>query len=304
MGLENNMKPITFAAGILILAFSAYASAEGNGVLRSAGLSPLEAAMPDVPMPDSDRSQALPEDFDPFSYFGYSEAPEASMLMMEKGMKGVQDTVFSRKLDTIMNLYLKPAVSFTTGKGTRVYVSGTKAANCPDGGNSCKDKEKFFLVLTTGRNESFFVRAMDILNWGFFMKGSRTVTIDGEKYVVKVYAKASDAAQSKLEIKGPRGVALSTTLQKVGDAVAARGVDVKLGKNYKLAYGNEIVQGPQGGKFTRNMLVLLIPYPVVDASTYYIFKTSDIRPAGVSFPSFEKGYGFRLENGVLEIYRI
>jgi len=145
---------------------------------------------------------------------------------------------------------------------------------------------------------------MDIINWGILMSGSRTVTIDGEKYVVKVYANASTPENSKLEIKGPRGVALNSSLKAVGDGVAAKGVDVKLGKAYKLAYGNEIVQGKQGAKFTGKMLVLMIPFPVVDAAAYYIFNASDIKPAGVAFPEFEKGYGFRLESGLLEIYKI
>ncbi|MDA8130770.1 MAG: hypothetical protein M0011_04610, partial [Elusimicrobia bacterium] len=164
--------------------------------------------------------------------------------------------------------------------------------------------EKFFLVLTTERNESYFVRAMEILNWGIFMSGSKTVSIDGENYVVKVYANASDPANSKLEIKGPRGVALSSSLKAVGDAVAEKGVDVKLGKSYKLAYGNEIVQGGQGARFTAKMLLLMIPFPVVDASSYYIFNASDIRPSGVTFPSFEKGFGFMLDGAKFSVYRL
>ncbi|MCM2268155.1 MAG: hypothetical protein NDI60_10335, partial [Elusimicrobiales bacterium] len=69
-------------------------------------------------------------------------------------------------------------------------------------------------------------------------------------------------------------------------------------------YGNEIVQGPQGARFTDKMLLLMIPFPVVDASTYYIFSVSDIKPAGSAFPSFEQGYGFKLQGGKLDIYRI
>ncbi|HBA61633.1 MAG TPA: hypothetical protein DCZ92_12630 [Elusimicrobia bacterium] len=240
-------------------------------------------------------------DIDMFSYFGYAKTPGA-MELYEKGVP--KEAVFSIGLESIKNAYLKPDLAFTTGAGTKVHVSGTKASNCPDGGNSCADKEKFFLVLTTSRGESFFVRAMEILNWSIFMSGSKTVTIDGEKYVVKVYANASTPEDSKLEVKGPRGTALSSSLKRVGDAVAAKGADVKLGKAYKLAYGNEIVQGPKGGKFTAKMLVLMIPFPVVDAASYFIFPAADIKPDGVTFPSFEKAYGFRLQGGVLDIYRL
>lgn len=294
------------AAGLLSFNFVSYASAVESEALRSAGLEVEAAAMPEVPLPSSEAAaRSETPDLDLFRYFGYGAKPKASELFMEKGMKGIEkESLLSLKLETIKNAYLKPAITFATGKGTKVHISGTKASNCPNGGNSCADKEKFFLVLTTDRNESYFVRAMDIVNWGIFMSGSKTVTIDGEKYVVKVYANASTPENSKLEIKGPRGVALNSTLKQVGDGVASKGVDVKLGKAYKLAYGNEIVQGPQGAKFTDKMLLIMIPFPVVDANAYYIFNASDIKPAGVTFPSFENGYGFRLEGGVLDIYRL
>jgi len=291
------------AAGLLSCNFISFAAAAESAALKSAGLSAAPIAMPEASAPSAASQAEVPDDI--FSYFGYAEKPKAAQLHMEKGLKGIErENIFSIKLETIKNAYLRPAVTFTTGAGTKVYISGTKASNCPDGGNSCKDKEKFFLVLTTDKNESFFVRAMDIINWGILMSGSRTVTIDGEKYVVKVYANASTPENSKLEVKGPRGVALSSSLKAVGDGVAAKGVDVKLGKAYKLAYGNEIVQGKQGAKFTEKMLVLMMPFPVVDAAAYYIFNASDIKPAGVAFPEFEKGYGFRLESGLLEIYKI
>jgi hypothetical protein len=284
-------------AVILALSFAPAASAAG-GALDDLGA----GKAPAVPEAKAEAAAEMP-DIDLFRYFGYAEAAKAEAAP-RSGLKGVEDVVFSVELAPLKNVYLKPATSFTTGAGTKVHISGTKASNCPDGGNGCKDKEKFFLVLTTAKGESFFVRAMDIINWGIFMSGSKTVTIDGEKYVVKVLANASTPENSKLEIKGPRGVAFSQDLKAIGDALAAKGVDVKLGKSYKLAYGNEIVQGPQGAKFTEKMLVLMIPFPVVDASTYYIFSTSDIKPAGVTFPSFEKGFGFKLLNGKLDIYRL
>ncbi len=286
-------------AAILALSFVPAASAAGGAIDDLGG-----GKAPAVPeaVAAAAAVEEMP-DIDLFRYFGYAEAPKGEAVV-PTGLKGVADVVFSVELGPLKNVYLKPATFFTTGAGTKVHISGTKAANCPDGGNSCADKEKFFLVLTTAKGESFFVRAMDIINWGIFMSGSKTVTIDGEKYVVKVFANASTPENSKLEIKGPRGVAFSKDLKAIGDAVAARGVDVRLAKNYKLAYGNEIVQGPQGARFTERMLVLLIPFPVVDASSYYIFNASEIKPAGVTFPSFESGYGFKLLNGKLDIYRI
>ena len=293
------------AAGLLSFNFISYASAGDSEVLRSAGLGVKTAGAPEVSSPSTEGvAQDEKLSVDIFRYFGYAEKPAATQLFRDKGLKGIEKSLFSIKLDTIKNAYLKPAITFTTGAGTKVHISGTKASNCPDGGNSCADKEKFFLVLTTDKNESYFVRAMEIINWGFLYSGSKTVTIDGEKYVVKVYANAGTPENSKLEIKGPRGVALNSTLKAVGDGVAAKGVDVKLAKTYKLAYGNEIVQGKQGAKFTDKMLVLMIPFPVVDAASYFIFPASDIKPSGVTFPSFENGYGFKLEAGMLDIYKL
>ncbi len=285
-------------AALIALSFVPAASAAGQA-LNDLGNGKAVAVPESAP---AAAAEQMP-DIDLFKYFGYAEAPKA-VADTAKGLKGVADVVFSAELAPLKNVYLKPAVTFTTGAGTKVHVSGTKAANCPDGGNSCADKEKFFLVLTTDKGQSFFVRAMEIINWGFLYSGSKTVTIDGEKYVVKVFANASTPENSKLEVKGPRGVALNSDLKKIGDAVAAKGLDVKLGKAYKLAYGNEIVQGPQGARFTDKMLVLMIPFPVVDASSYYIFPTADIKPAGVTFPTFEQGYGFKLQNGKLDIYRL
>lgn len=290
------------AVGLVSFNFISLASAD-NGVLKSAGFSLDEIETPAVSAPAAADAQVLPE-LDLFRYFGYPLSPKASELQANKGFKGVTDTVFSTNLEAIKNAYLKPSISFTTGAGTKVHVSGSKASNCPNGGTSCKDSDKFFLVLTTSRNETYFVRAMDIVNYGILMSGSKTVTIDGEKYVVKAYAKPSAPETSKVEIKGPRGVALSSTLKEIGDGVASMGKDVKLGKTYKLAYGNEIVQGAQGAKFTDKMLVLLIPFPVVDASSYFIFPASDITPSGVTFPAFEKGFGFKLQGGVLSIYKL
>ena len=299
--MTNLIKAVT--AGLLSFNFISAASAVESEILKSAGQGVEAAGLPEVPAPSAGAAaQSEAPELDLFRYFGYSKMPGAVALLPEKGV--AKESVASINLEAIKNVYLKSAITFTTGAGTKVYLSGTKASNCPNGGNSCADKDKFFLVLTTGRNESYFVRAVDIVNWGILYSGSKTVTIDGEKYVVKIYANASVPENSKLEVKGPRGVALTSSLKQVGDGVAAMGVDVKLGKVYKLAYGNEVVQGPQGASFTSKMLLLMIPFPVVDAASYFIFNASDIKPSGTAFPSFEQGYGFKLQSGMLDIYRL
>ena len=136
------------------------------------------------------------------------------------------------------------------------------------------------------------------------MSGSKTVVIDGEKYTVKVYANASEPEKSRLEIKGPSGIVINSTLDKLGEALSAKGIDLRLGKNYKLAYGYEIVQTGNGNaRFTENKLLLFLPFPVKDASNYYIIKASDIKPEGTSFPSMESDYIFKIKNEILEIYK-
>lgn len=294
------------AAGLFSFSFVSFAAAAESEVLRSAGLAAEAVPMPEVPAPPAEPaagSEAKAPDI--FRYFGRAEAPRAEELFLEKDVAGAdRAALYSVKLETIKNVYLKPAITFTTAAGTKVHVSGTKAANCPDGGSSCEEQEKFFLVLTTARNESYFVRGTAIINWGILYSGSKTVAIDGENYVVRIYADATSNEESILEVKGPRGVAVKTTIKKLGDAVTSMGVSVKLSRAYKLAYGNEIVQGPQGARFTSRMLLLMMPFPVQEESSYYIFNASDIKPSGAAFPAFERGYSFRLQGGILDISKI
>ena len=212
--------------------------------------------------------------------------------------------LYSVTLAPLSNIYLKPDAFFTTGKGTRVYVSGNEAANCPDGGNTCKNREKSFVILSTDKNETFFVRGMEIAVLQPIYNGSKTVVIDGEKYTLRLYANTSVPGNSKLEVKGPAGIAFACTMQKLGDTVALKGVDIALAKNYKLAYGNEVVQGPGGARFTAKMLVYMIMYPVEGNLNYFIFNPEELTPGGSSFPSFEPDYGFRLDGGALEIYKL
>ncbi|PIS47438.1 MAG: hypothetical protein COT17_03360 [Elusimicrobia bacterium CG08_land_8_20_14_0_20_51_18] len=230
---------------------------------------------------------------------------EADFDFDKSGEMTKASVLYNIDLEAIRNEYLKSPITFKTSKGTVVYVSGSKSSNCPDLSNSCKDKEKFFMVLTTSGGQTFFIRAMEIINWSIFMNGSKTVVIDGEKYVAKVHANASDPEKSKLEIKGPRGAVISSSLDKLGEALAAKGVDVKLSKAYKLAYGNEIMQTGKGNaKFTESKLLLLIPFPVVDSSSYFLIKADDIKPAGTAFPSMEPGYSFKLDEGKLQISKL
>jgi hypothetical protein len=290
------------AAAVLFLSFNLNSWAGAgleNQALRDSDFGRMELPpVPGVPMPGMETAQgAIASGLDSFNWFGYTEVHGAI------GVYSANPALYSIYLKSITNVYLKPDATFTTGKGTKVHVSATKASNCPDGGSSCEDKEKLFVVLTTDKNETLFVRGMEILNWGP-ISGSRTVIIDGEKHVVKLYANTSTPANSKLQIKGPSGMVFNATVQQVGDAMAGKCVDMELSKAYKLAYGNEVVQGPNGAKFTSKMLVLMLPFPVTDISSFTVINAADITPDGVTFPSFEPGFGFRLDNGTLEIYKL
>lgn len=271
------------------------------------------AGGPELPVPvaagtDLEEPGDMPDIFGYFETLKAAEPAARELPGFDKGATALNgpagEVLYRVELAGVKNAYLRTAKTFRTSRGTTVHVSGSKASNCPDGGNGCKDKEKFFLVLTTDKGESFFARAMDIVNWGIFMSGSKTFNIDGERFTVKVKASASEPENSMLEVKGPRGVVLKASLKELGDAVAEKGVDVRLSRNYKLAYGNEIVQGPQGARFTQKMLVLMIPFPVEDASSYFILEAGDIKPSGVMFPELERGHGFRMNGGSLEIFRL
>lgn len=248
-----------------------------------------------------------------FEYFdNMFAAPQAGPLGLggNKSAAEVSESrlgavVYSVKLEPIRNVFLYSGMTFKTSRGTAVHLSGHKASNCPDGGNSCSDKEKFFLVLTTQRGESYFIRGMEIVNYGIFMRGSKTVEIDGEEFTARVHASLSNPANSRIEITCGGRKALVATAQQLGDAVAKKGVDVKLSRGYKLAYGNELAQGGGSAGFTDKKLVLLMPFPVTEGVvSYFLLNSDEIRPSGVSYPEMDANYGFRIINGTLEIFEL
>ncbi|MBU2572927.1 MAG: hypothetical protein KKH28_02475 [Elusimicrobia bacterium] len=267
-----------------------------------------------VPVPQPESAGGQQDETDRFfKYFDdMFAAPIASPLGLA-GNKSVADVsesrlgavVYSVKLEPIRNAFLYSGMTFKTSRGAAVHLSGHKASNCPDGGNSCSEKDKFFMVLTTQRGESYFIRGMEIVNYGIFMRGSKTVVIDGEKFTAKVYASLRDPASSKIEITCGGRKALVVTAQQLGEAIAEKGVDVKLERGYKLAYGNELVQGKGFAKFTDKKLVLLMPFPLAEgAVSYFLLDSAEIKPSGVSYPEMDARYGFRIINGTLEIFEL
>lgn len=238
-----------------------------------------------------------------FSYF--------DNLLKEKELEGkgyysvtkqVKEVTYSIDLKQILNKYLKSPITFKTSRGTIIYVSASRSSNCPDLTNNCNLEDKIFIVLTTSLGETFFIRAKDIVNFSFFMKGSKTVIIDGEEYTLKIYANVSEPSKSVLEVKGPAGIVIKSDLAKLAEALASKIPEIKLSRTYKLAYGNEIIQTGNGNaKFTGNKILLLFPTPVEDVSTYYVIKASDIKSEGTVFPTMEANYIFSLKDEILEI---
>ncbi|MDO8804549.1 MAG: hypothetical protein Q7R35_08955 [Elusimicrobiota bacterium] len=205
-------------------------------------------------------------------------------------------------LEPLKNIYLKSGVTFTTGKGTKVHVGAT-AASGPHGHHHSFDKERVFLALTTDRNEHYFLRGMEIINWGFLYRGTGTVVIDGEKYELKAHAHLPAPKSSRLVVKGPSGVVLEATLHQLIEALSAKGVDVKLSKSYKLIYGNELARGQHGAAFTSDTMLALLPFPEGEHAHAFTCRASDIKPAAAILHSFENKFSFRLDKGTLEIFR-
>lgn len=267
----------------------------------------------EIPAPQAAASEGQPSDRELdafFEYFGgMIKAPEALPVMA--GGKAVTDVsegnrgpiVYSIELEPIRNGFLYSGVTFKTSKGTAVHLSGHKATDCPKGGTDCAMKEKIFLVLTTQRGESYLIRGMDVANFSIFMSGSKTIEIDGEKFTVKLHASVSKPETSRIEVTSNGRKVLSVTAVAMGDALAKKGVAVKLSRDYKLAYGNELVQAG-GARFTDKKLVLLIPFPMQDANSYFLLNASDMKPSGVLYPEIDAKFGFRIENGTLDIFSV
>ncbi len=307
-----------FTKRILALAvFSAFSC----GVLTAAGLEseaagsssldPLKAGSAAVPAPspaaDANAAQAAKmEKF--YKYLGgIIRTPkykplrgdgDKSATAIAPGRLG--PVAYSFKLNSLLNAHKDSGLSFRTPHGTDVKFSAYTAANCPDGGQSCADKERFFLLLYVGAKETYFIRANDIVN-AMFMSGSRAVSIGGDELTVKLHAVLSDIPSSKVEITCGGAKVFVVTLKQLGDAIGAKGADLKLGKTYKMAYGNELLQGKSGARFSDKLVIILSP---VGVPGFHFLNHADITAAGVAYPEIEPDFGFRIAGNTLEILKL
>ncbi len=307
-----------FTYRILALAvFSAFSC----GVLTAAGLEseaaksssldPLKAGSAAVPAPspaaDANGAQAAKMDKF-FKYLGsIIDAPkykplrgdgDKSATAIPPGRLG--PVAYSFKLNALLNAHKDSGLSFRTPHGTEVKFSAYTAANCPDGGQSCADKERFFLLLYVSGKETHFIRANDIVN-AMFMSGSRALNIGGDELTVKLHAVLSDIPSSKVEITCGGAKVFVVTLKKLGDAIGAKGADLKLGKTYKMAYGNELLQGKSGARFSDKLVIILSP---VGVPGFHFLNHADITAAGVAYPEIEPDFGFRIAGNTLEILKL
>jgi hypothetical protein len=268
------------------------------------GIDAIEIEMPVPQATEEISANDEKKDINIFEYFdrklGTEKKPKALGLFPNKSANK-ETILYSFNLSKILNKIFKTSVSFKTTKGTVVYVSGTKAMNCPDGGNNCKDSEKYFVVLTTDKGAQYLVRGKDIANVFIVMSGSKKVIIDGDEYIVKLKVKVSSPEKSVLEIKRGSKKVVNATLETLGNAIAKKSETVKLSKEFKLACGYELIQSKNGAKFTKNLIVGLVTNP---PDAYFVLKASEITKAGVVYPEIDNNIGFRINADILEIYRI
>ena len=279
-----------------------------EGLGSEAGAVPV----PDLPAPqasDAGGDKVQADRF--FKYLGdMYKTPEPSPIQTGNfkslsPVSGIGQILYTLKIEKMLNAFLYSDLIFKTSGGATVHLSGNKSSNCPGGSAKCDDNEKVFIILTTDGGESSFIRVMDVVNYGIFMSGSKTVTIDGQQFTVKVHADASSPEKSMIEVKSGDKKVIESTLLNMSSMAARKGVEVRLGRAYRLLYSSELAAvGKKDAKFTAKKQVVLMPYPVDANANYYLLYTSEITPDGVVYPELDRNFGFKLENGALDIFRV
>ena len=269
----------------------------------------------DIPVPQAEDAGGDKVQADVFSKYlgGMYESPRSVPIAPGnyKSLSPVPDSgigqiLYSFNVEKMLNVFLYSDTKFKTAKGTTVHVSMNKSSNCPGDAEKCENSEKVFLTLTTGRGEIFFIRVMDVVNYGIPLFGCyKTVQIDGEEFTTRVYADVSSPRQSQVLIKSGSNKVVDTTLINLSEIAAAKGADVTLGKAYKLLYGNEVVaKGKSDAKFTDKKQIVLMPVPLDSATNYYVLYSSDITSSGVIYPEMDPNFGFKLADGILDIFKL
>lgn len=297
-------KSVILLAGVLLMASFSYAGSfeeSVNSVLNKDGQPQLEIPEPSPAEQEIDINSL--NIFEPLDeIFGNRQVAKGESYISGKSF-GRSAVLYTFPLKKIINKYLMTNLIFETSKGTVVHVSAAKASNCPGGGTGCGDIEKYFFVLTAN-GEHFFARGKKIANVSIFMRGSKTIVIDGEKYTLKLYAKLSEPARSRLEITHKGKKVIQVTMKELGDYIMEKVETVELSRIYKMSCGYELVQGKSGAHFTDKLLLFFAPYPVKQDGVIYSVDVSKITSEGRRFSEIDPAHAFRMKGENLEIFRM
>lgn len=254
------------------------------------------------PAPKISVSQTKNSDIDNFileigKILGTKENPKEKPI--SKSIE-TSKTLYNFNLNEILDKYLRTNIAFKTGKGTMVMLSVSKASNCPDGSNDCKDSDKFLLAFTY-LDKTSFIKIKDIINLGLFMSGSKNIVIDGETYNAKVNASIMDVNSSQIIIKGPKGIVLDKKLGEMLDVFGSFGVKIVLNKEYRVVYGRKILCNSGVCDFSKDKMAFIMEYPVGKNSSYYSIDEKNYNGKSIYFESIGKDFSFKLTDGNLVI---
>jgi len=219
-----------------------------------------------------------------------------------KRLSGAGRVLERVNLEEILDANFETRLTFKTSSGNTVHVSGAMAVNCADGGNQCDSNDKYFLLFHTDKEQTVFVKAQDIANI-LLISGKKEISFNGdaEKYTVRLFVTISSPGRSKLKVETQGRVVLDISVDELSAALAEKGHRLKSGAQHNLFYNTEVVQDCNGNARFGEGRVLTFSPRSSDPNQYV--NASMITAAGVLIKAVEPGLGFRIVNGVLEIYQ-
>lgn len=232
----------------------------------------------------------------------FGNEDKARQHIAYKSIESKSITLYTLNMNQIHDKYLYTDIKFETSKKTIVYLSLTKASNCPGGLTDCKESDKFLLAFTF-LSQTVFIKVKDVINVGFIMSGSKKITIDGEEYTVKIYANISDVYSSRIEVKSTSKTVINKKLSEIMDVFKEFGYNVNLnGKKYIIVYGRKL-ECISSCSFTSSNMVFIFEYPVTKDSSYYSIDEKIYSGRSIYFPTLGKNILFNLSDGILKIYK-
>jgi len=212
---------------------------------------------------------------------------------MYKGVSAPGTVVERVELGKILDANLKTKLTFQTSSGNTVHISGALAANCDSGGISCSEKDRYFLLFHTDKGQTVFVKGS-----AAFL-GSREILFDGagEKYVVSI-----SMLSRRLTVETSGRVVVDVSLNELVAALGEKGKRLESGARHNFYYNTEVLQDGEGnGRFGKGRVLTFVPR---GGAPNQIVSASRISPEGVVIETVEPNLGFRIADGVLEIYQI